>query len=490
MKYFIYTLLFSLFINFSLYADNSTLETKQILLVTRILKNSKSEKMKQVWPGFNLCSKPFFITFHNGHIYAFNIKMHEGQWKRTEIEGMEIFYTDKDQWGITAAPMQFNFEIQGQEAFIFRLDMMTDPAFLPYFVMVHERFHVYQIDHFASEQNFESLEGGADYPEITNTENLALMQLEELVLLDFMKALLDGSSNEANQLLKTYISIHQKRQKLLQPNSITIEDRQQMVEGLADYASAKNLDVFGYFGEKMGHKHILQTMKNYTEEENISERAQKWRHYGVGASLAYALDFLQVPNWKKAIERNISLQSLVESRVSVSPNEALSLFQTASDRYNYPALIKDTKEKIESHQKMLQSHQDKFQKLPGIVINIQTPPDSGLSAGGYSKGVFSLTDGSMFSVEDTSKTSSADNRWILELRSMPYIFQTNDGFRRFKIQKDTLEVLVDGKVCRLEEMRGIPFNQLTLKTSSCSFKSTQNKGYISLENGELNITYL
>lgn len=482
----LFCLLLSLVLSYSLFSQVSPdLETRQIELVAQIIKNSSLPKMDQVWPAYNLRTKPIFITFGNGHIYAFNIQLFEGEWKRTNIDGIEIFYTNKDLWGITTSPMQFNFEIKGQEAFVFRLDMMPGPDFLPFFVLVHERFHIYQIQNFESERINEQ----NDYSDSENAENLALMQLEELILLDFMTALNANSEKEAMLHLKTFISSHKKRQKLLSSSSLMWEARQQMVEGLADYAAAKNLDVFSYFGDKLGQRHILYTMERYTKDDDITERALKWRHYGVGASIGYALDFLQVANWKKDVERNIPLQMILEKNVKASPEEFEFLFQQAVEKYDYNKLRKEVKEKMDTYKNTLNAHMEGFKKLPGIVINIQTPPNSGLSAGGRSKRVYSLADGSMLSYEDTSKTSSEDNRWILELESVPYLFQTNDGFRRFKTNLDGLELTIDGHPYSPKNLGQKTFRQLTLKSKTCSFKSTNNQGTISLKNGVLNVTY-
>ena len=271
---FIYSLVLSLVFSFTLFSqENNIPESQQIALVAQIIKDSSSAKMNEVWPGYNMRAKPIFITFGNGHIYAFNINFKEGDWKRTQVDGIEILYTNNDQWGITTSPMQFNFEINGQEAFVYRLDMMTDPAFLAFFVFVHERFHVHQIQSFASERDNEGID--TSYPEGESSENLALMQIEEQILLDFMKALAINSNYEAILQLKSFISVNKQRRKLLSSTSQVWEARQQMVEGLADYAGAKNLDVFGYFGERVGEKHILHIMERYTQDNDITEKSSQ-----------------------------------------------------------------------------------------------------------------------------------------------------------------------------------------------------------------------
>lgn len=480
-------LILSCLIGFSLFSqETGNRETQQVALVAQILKNSSTQQMQKVWPKYNLRSKPIFITFGNGHIYAFNIKLSERDWKKTNVNGVEVFYTSKDLWGITATPMKFDFVMNGQESFVFRLDMMPEPAFLPFFVLVHERFHVYQMQHFASER----LDVETEYSESENVENLSYMQLEELVLLDFMKALSENSKDEALKHLKTFIGINKERRQLLDQRAITWEARQQMVEGLADYAAAKNLDVFAYFGDRVGQKHILHTMQSYTQDEDITERALKWRHYGVGASIAYALDFLQVPNWKPAVEQNISLQSLLEKHLKVSKAEEQALVEQAIEKYRFHDLKQVIKQRVEAYRHMLTVHQQNFKNLPGITIKLQSPPNTGLSAGGYSKGVYSLSDGSMFSIADTSKTASEDNNWTLELRSMPYLFQTNNGFRQFKMDKDNLELLIDGQRCSPNQLGERPFNYLTIKGKECSFHSKNNPGTVRYKNGEISITYL
>lgn len=481
----LFCFLLTLLFNFALFSDDQDRETHEIARVAKLLQNSATEKMEKVWPNYNLRSSPVFITFENGHIYAFNFKSSDPAWKRTHFEGMEILYTKDDKWGITNAPLQFNFEIEGQEAFVYRLDMMREPAFMPFFVLVHERFHVYQIQHFASEKR----DAVSEYPESSHLDNLALMQLEEIVLLDFLKALEADSKEEIIPLLKTYISINKKRRQLISPLSQQWEARQQMVEGLADYVAAKNFDVFGYFGEKMGLKHLLFVMERYTKDDDITERALKWRHYGVGSSIGYALDYLQVSNWKKQIENEVSLQTILENNLRVSQEEAMALYKAASDKYNFSEMRKTVEQKINTYNTMLNEHMNGFKKQQGLTLNIQSPPNSGLSAGGHSKGVYSLADGTMLSVNDTSRTSSQDNFWNLELRSMPYVYQTNNGFRRFKTSLEDLEIYIDGRRHSWQQIGQKAFNTLTIKSNTCHFKSIQNPGIISVTNRELHVIF-
>lgn len=469
---------FLLCLSFHLFAfseeKTEDLEAKQIALAAQIIKNSNHSKMEEVWPNYNLQTSPVFITFGNGHIYAFNFKSNDSAWNKTILNGQEILYTKNDKWGINNAPMQFGFEIENQSAFVYRLDLMKDTPFMPFFVLVHERFHVYQIQNFASEQIFENNE----YPESQNVENLSLMQLEELLLLDFLKALDQNNQIKVVETLKTYISINKERQKLILPSSQKWENRQQMVEGLADYVAAKNLDVFAYFGKKVGQTHLLRVMEQYTKDENITERAIKWRHYGVGSSLGYALDYLQVKDWKKDVEENISLQSLLEKNLFVSENESKILFRQAIEKYDLKNLQNKIESKVTAYNSMISSHLNHFDTDPGLMVHIQSPIGSGLSAGGYSKGMYSLQDGNMLTVLDTSKTSSPDNRWCLELKSVPQLLQTSDGFRHFRTDVEKLIVEIDGKEQRLDQLTETVFNRIDLKGENCTFKSFDCKGRI------------
>ena len=460
--------------------NNFFSEQSQIPIIATIIE-SQTDK---IWPGYNLKSKPIFITYDNGHIYAFNFNSSDPRWQKKIINRTTVLFSDVDQFGLTNAPMQFDFAIENTKAFVFRMDVMKQTPFMPFFVMVHERFHVHQIEFFASEQDSEQ----SSYRESQNIENLSLMQLEELVLLDFLKALIADCDEAIIKTLKTYISINKKRRELLSSASKDWEARQQMVEGLADYVSAKNLDVFRYFGPDVGKKHLLHTMRGYTRGKDITERALKWRHYGVGASIAYALDYLEAKNWKESVEKNVSLQSILEKNLHVSVFESKHLFEEAKIGYGYENIKIQVNKKVSEYNNIINFHLNYFENQDGVTINLQSPRYSGLSAGGKSRAIYSLSDGSMLSVDDTSKTSSPDNHWYLELSSVPQLFQSNDGFRRFK-DDSNIEIIVDGKRELLENLQNREFNDLTLNGNTCTFKASQCRGMIHYENKEMTITF-
>jgi hypothetical protein len=529
---FIYIILFFL-LNFTLIKTD---ELEQVGIVAQIIKNSATPQMEEVWPQYDLHTKPVVITYGNKHIYAFNLKSADPHWEKVQINGVDLLYSSTDRWGLTSAPMQFDFDIEGQKAFVFRIDVMNDMPFIPYFVLMHERFHVYQIQKFESEKDVEEME----YPESQNVDNLALMQMEELILLDFLQALSEDSQEDLQLYLKTYISVNKKRRKLLCHSSQKWEDRQQMIEGLADYVAAKNLDVFFYFGSKeayknnlndlseqeaadgvvcnevvvnttaeeqnasdaprsrsnrlsysctlpkVGQKHLIKTMHQYTQDDNITERAIKWRHYGVGSSIAYALDYLQVKDWKQQVERNVSLQKLLED--GISQQQEAQLFHQAVKKYDFDLIKIRVNKTITAYNKMLESQMKSFNNHPGITIVLQSPKRAGISSGGRSKGILSLADGSMLSMDDTSKASSADNAWNLELKSIPQLFQ-HKGFRRFKDEKETIMISIDGEDQPLRHLTEREFHHLSLKGKSCLFKSSYYKGRIKLIDNILSITY-
>ena len=141
-----------------------------------------------------------------------------------------------------------------------------------------------------------------------------------------------------------------------------------MVEGLADYAAAKNLDVFEYFGKKTGQKHLLVVMEQYTKDDDITSRALKWRHYGVGSSIAYALDYLQVPDWKKQVENDIPLQTILDRHLPVNSSESAQLYQFATEKYNLTDIKRHVEQKINDYNKMINDCMVGFQNRPGIIF--------------------------------------------------------------------------------------------------------------------------
>ena len=66
------------------------------------------------------------------------------------------------------------------------------------------------------------------------------------------------------------------------------------MEGLADYVSFKTFDVLNVFDQYNANKKLQRMLEMYAKSPDITERAVKWRHYGVGAAMGYGLDFLQV----------------------------------------------------------------------------------------------------------------------------------------------------------------------------------------------------
>ena len=188
---------------FSLKAD----EFQTIQQVDRLLKENHSPKSEKVWPQFDLTSSPVMITFKNGHIYAFHLKSQNPQWKKIEVNGTPVLFSEIDHWGISGSAMNPQFPIEGQMAYVFNLDNSSMDIQKLFEILVHERFHRYQFDHFPMDQ----MKGS--YTEDMNIGNLTLMQMEEMALAQFFQAA--GNPELQKEYLLDFAAINQTRRAML-----------------------------------------------------------------------------------------------------------------------------------------------------------------------------------------------------------------------------------------------------------------------------------
>lgn len=469
----------------------SSQEMGMIIQVVQTIDALHQDKSDAVWQGYDLAETPIILTFNNGHIYAFNFKSNDTTWQHINLNGSEVLYTDKDKWGLVEVHMQPKFKIEGQEAFVFHFDMMQMDPYMPFLVLVHERFHQHQFNHFILDD--EGLKSG--YSDHLNADNLALMQLEELILVDFLR----NQGNNLQELqqkrdtLKDFAAIHEARKGLLQADSVRWEQIQQSMEGLADYVSMKTYEVHhilpGYFSQM----HLLQTMQGYTHDDNISDRAIKWRHYGVGASLGFALDFLKVPSWKRQVEeKDIALDDLLASALNLSKTELNQRVAAVKQKYGYDTIRKHVGNTVETYEHEVNSSMEKFDAMDGVNVTLERPQDISISGGGSNRHLYYLSDGSTLALEESSVNRTMDNLWNVSFEREPFVFQSGEGAREFKVEKD-LKITLDGKTYQLRELlasnQEIAFNTISWEGKRCMFLSEQHAGKLSVQAGKLTIAF-
>lgn len=457
-------------------------EKQTIQSVNQLIQESHEKKAEAVWPGFDLTTSPILITFGNGHIYAFNLKSTNPQWKKITVAGIPVLFSETDHWGLSKSAMNPQFPIEGQNAYAFNLDQAEDNIQKIFEILVHERFHRYQFEHFPMEH----LKG--NYLDDLNIDNLTLMQMEEMALANFFQA----SGDQKREFLLDFAAINQTRRAILKKASVRWEDHQQVMEGLADYVSFKIFDVLKIFDQYEGNNKLKTMLERYAQSPEISERAVKWRHYGVGAAMGYGLDFLQVKGWKHKVEKGASMTALMDQAVHLTPaeiNERMGFVEVA---YNVKAVREKVSRTVANYQKNMDDLAAAYDKLEGIPIQVGRPKKSSISGGGFTARTLYLADGSTISLQDTSMMTNVENTWCLELQEVPFVFQNYAGEREFKIELD-LQVTLDGKIYALRDLvetqANLSFDKIELKGKSCRFTSVNASGVISVEAGKVYITF-
>ncbi len=463
----------------------SAKELAAVAVLVKTIDFLHSEKGKEAWPGYDLSTSPLVISFENGHLYAFNLKSDNAAWQTIFAAGKSVKYSVEDPWGASKVQMHPGFMIDGQAAFVFRFDLFQrGPSFLPFLILVHECFHQHQFGHFAIDEK--ALEGYQDH---LNGENLALMQLEEILLVDFLKS----EGDQKREALKDFTAINKLREGMLQPASLLWERNQQRMEGLADYVSMKTFAIANILPEFNDHAHLLATMQMTAHDDNVSERAIKRRHYGIGATLAYALDYLQVSDWKQQVERQgKGLDELLQQAVNLSEAESAERALQAKATHHFDHIQTKAVAALQEYQDEIADSMQAYQEIQGVEIILQIPPGVHVSGGGSNSDMYYLADGSTLFVNNNSVSTTTDSLWRLTLKDAPFLLQNKAGEKQFKVEHD-LDIVLDQKTYHLSEIfsggEEKKFTTLSCKGKFGMFQSEQHPGVICIENGKLRIKF-
>jgi hypothetical protein len=452
--------------------NNMVRRTEQIL--------SNRNQNEEVWPGYELSSLPMVIHFRNGHIYAFNFESKNPNWTQISVNGHSVLFSERDAWGVSKVPMHPAFPVDGEPAFVFSIDDDPMDPYLPFIILVHERFHLYQFGNFAMEEEY------VEYVDHFNRDNLALMKLEEALL----KAFLKSNFEQRTEIIKDFLAVNQERQRYLTPSSKGWEDHQQRMEGLADYVSVKLFDVNPLIPIFSSQQHILSTMGGQ-DDNSIVAHAIKWRHYAVGSILGYALDHLNVEHWKEQVGYDArSMIAILNETLPLSEQERQMRLEKVKEAYHFDEIQEKAVASLDAYQKTVADLLNEYQASDGIAIRIASPPRQGISGGGDSEKSYHLDSGSMLLVDNNSVDTSTDLSWRMRLSRAPFVFQGN-GTKEFKADPD-IEVKVDNKQYKLKDLQkmkaDIAFSTIAWHDDKCEFNA-RIPGVIRSQQGRINILF-
>lgn len=451
-------------------------EQRTVKIMQLLLKNTSHSEYDAVWPGFKMKSKATIITLKNGHVYAFDLLSQDPRWSTINVEGEDVLFSAVDHWGFT----KFVFTVMPVEdkiALIMAMELSSEGNM--FLIFSHERFHLYQSENFEIERS--------TYADHLNIENLLWMHVELQLLKEYLKTDVDHRERRI-EFLKNFISVHKMRLGLISPSSHRWEDAQQKIEGLADYVAFKNEEHGKYLKNFDSTRALIKGFEESSRTLDQCDHAIKWRHYPVGATLAFALDDLYVQEWKKIIEKkDQSLFNLLEQALPMDEEEMTLRVETVKGLYDLEPVrqfMNDTRGRYIAD---LEAAMDVYRADASVELSLGKP-QSPLLGGAHADRTFYLSSGSLLQKNRTGVISMNPGGWQLSTTNLPILF-INEHTLDFKIEREGV-FEIDGVEMVLDDiLRQGPFSicfvNLRWATSKSTFESKEIPGKICVENGKV-----
>jgi hypothetical protein len=410
-----------------------------------------------IWPTLDWKDSPLIVVFESGRYYAFHLQSQDSEWKTLHIKGMEVQAASHDKWGLNGLHMQAWFEIEGKQAFVYRMGEVSNPR-EDVMILAHERFHRHQGEHFVMNQR-----QGQSQDHLVE-DNLAWSAIEDLLLRDFLQA----KTGEKLELIKDFIAVNQMRRDALDEDTLIWENGQLRMEGLADYVSTK---AFG------GEKALLSVHPYDEDQDEFIDDIIKWRHYLAGAAIGYALDFLKALQWKEKVESGENLADLLAKQVPLSKDERKTRLINIQKRMNYKKRKKIASSKVESYLKLLEDIESDYLKMEGLPLFVAHPRLS-ISGGGSNEKMVHLMEGGTVGLNDASVATTSDGSWKFQTRNVSHLYMHVDGVREVKMQGNP-DIKVDQVSLKMAEVpQEYLFHSIEIEAENLSFSSNKHLGVL------------
>ncbi|MBU2167931.1 MAG: hypothetical protein KKF88_08845 [Alphaproteobacteria bacterium] len=189
--------------------------------------------------------------------------------------------------------------------------------------LFHEQFHDFQDDRFVWRG-----EGGSEYVDLSLIDDLHAftfgVELERRVLAEILAA---PDRPTRREMARVYLALRRDRERAMAPSVVITERHREWTEGTAQYAGLQaSLLVAGHPPSQ-----IREELTDGLNEDLLSRQGDfainmfRWRAYSTGASLAWLLDDLGVPEWRATIESGTPLDVALEQAIGLAgPDEVIA----------------------------------------------------------------------------------------------------------------------------------------------------------------------
>ena len=140
---------------------------------------------------------------------------------------------------------------------------------------------------------------------------------------------------------------------------------------------------------------LVKSLEKPKDSTMLNDWAIKWRHYGVGAALGYALDFLKVKDWKEKVEKGELLITLLEQELPLSENEIYSRVVKVKEVYGYSPKLEKNTALVSEKKKEIADLIEGYKNLKGIILNVALPERMACTGTGKAIKTLQLQNGNM-----------------------------------------------------------------------------------------------
>lgn len=268
---------------------------------------ARSDDLSQLWPGYWPQQQPFILYAPGtGAVFGGAVSPGGISFQPGALAGANFGFVMDFPSGI---PNTIMYEVGQSDD-----DLST---------LFHEQFHDFQDDRFVWRG-----EGGSEYVDLSLIDDLEAftfgVELERRVLADILATPDDQTRRE---LARVYLALRRDRERGMAPSVVVTERHREWAEGTAQYVGLQaSLLVAGHPAER-----IREDLTKSLREDLLSRQGDfainmfRWRAYSTGASLAWLLDDLGVPQWRATIESGTPLDVALEQAVGLAdPDEVIS----------------------------------------------------------------------------------------------------------------------------------------------------------------------
>lgn len=407
---------------------------------------------EEVWPGFKISNTPTLIHFrNNSHVYAFNFTPKTSKWEPVTIDNEIVNYSEKDNVGVKLAEKPYA-TIDGQLVYIYRFDYCENPhdVLMSNRIFVRKRFAYF----LAKESKFpaEALKYWRYmYDGFNNALNVEYTYLEEEALKSYL------ASNDV-EAIKNYVAIHLTRTKTLAKDSLAYETTNNIRFGTSAYVSLKslNLSPTDFSSEVTKTYNEQMQCPAYEDAHDIFRCLALGHFYIAGPAVGYALDKLNIPNWKsKAENSGVSLDKMLLESIPMSSTEITERLEKSKKLYHFDVIKSAVEKSLSPYIQKMQKIVNEYNKSTGVIVNVKS---KNCHLSDYTFGSdenFDTNNKETIYTNFFGKTgcASAKTKSLIEFKKIPFLYKVCTIFHnRFKLPLDT-KVIIDDKELNVKDIQ-------------------------------------